>query len=72
MLLTDYEATGAHFRGWLRLAGMAARRTAVLGLAIATLVVVVLAAGGGSVKPAEEGCCGWTWSGSASSTSTKD
>jgi len=61
VLLTNDEATGAHFRGWLRLAGMAARRTAVLGLAIATLVVVVLAAGGGSVKPAEEGCCGWTW-----------
>ena len=38
-----------------------ARRAAVLGLAIGTLVVVVLAAAGGSVEPAQEGCCGWTW-----------
>jgi Domain of unknown function (DUF4129) len=38
-----------------------ARRRAVLGLAVATLVVVVLAAAGRSVEPAEEGCCGWTW-----------
>ena len=29
-------------------------------LAIGTLVVVVLAAAGGSVDPAQEGCCGWT------------
>lgn len=64
MLLTDHEATGAHFRRSLRLPAMAApraRRAAVLGLAIGTLVVVVLAAAGGSVDPAQEGCCGWTW-----------
>jgi hypothetical protein len=64
VLLTDHEATGDVLRGWLPLLPMAApwaRRTAVLGLAIATLVVVVLAAGGGSVEPADEGCCGWTW-----------